>query len=125
MYPISYNDIYKIRGQEHEINQNDEELVRIRKKDLDNILSEGGFDEEKYVLKFIDRNKRILKVVEKNLGVEPKKRTVTFSDSDLDENLMNKKSDEFLYFYSLKLRSYYKERIARSFEKRYRNFIQL
>ena len=38
MYFISFNDIHRIRGQEHKINQNDEELIRIRKKDLDNFF---------------------------------------------------------------------------------------
>ena len=110
MYLISYNDVYRLKGREHKINQDDENLVGIRKKDLDKILSEGEFDKDKYELKFIDRNKRILKVVEKNLGREPKKRIVTFSNSDLDENLMNKKSNDLLYFYSLKLPSYYKDK---------------
>ena len=65
---------------------------------MDNLLSKGTFNEDKYTLKFIDRNKRILKVVEKNLGRESKKRVVSFSDSDLDEYLMNKKSYDLLYF---------------------------
>ena len=68
LYSISYNDIYRIKGREHKINQDDENLVGIRKEDLDKILSEREFDKDKYELKVIDRNKRILKVVEKKLG---------------------------------------------------------
>ena len=117
MYSISYNDVYRLRGREHKINQDDENLVGIRNEDLDNILSEGLFDKDKYELKVIDRNKRILKVVEKNLGREPKKRIVTFSNSDLDENLMNKKSNDLLYFYSLKLPSYYKDKSLKALQE--------
>ena len=110
MYSISYNDVYRLRVREHKINQDDENLVRIRKRDLDDILSEGLFDEDKYDLKFIDRKRGILKVVEKNLGREPKKRIVIFSNSDLDQNLMDEKNNDLLYFYSLKLPSYYKDK---------------
>ena len=117
MYSISYNDIYRLRGREHKINQDDENLVRIRKGDLDDILSEKLYDKDKYELKFIDRNKRILKMVEKNLGRESKKRTVPFSNSDLDENLMNKKSNDLLYFYSLKLPSYYKDKSLKELQE--------
>ena len=55
-------------------------------------------------------------MVEKNLGREPKKTVVTFSDSDLDEYLMNEKSSNLLYFYSLKLPSYYKDKSLKEFE---------
>ena len=51
------------------------------------------------------------------MGREPKKRIVTFSDSDLDENLMNKKSNDLLYFYSLKLPSYYKDKSLRELQE--------
>ena len=67
---IVHNDIHKIKGEEDKINENDEELIYIDKKDLDNLLSQGSFNEDKYALIFIDPNKRILKVVEKNLGRE-------------------------------------------------------
>ena len=48
--------------------------MRISKGDLDKILSEGLFDENKYDLKFIDKKRGILKVVKKNLGRESKKK---------------------------------------------------
>ena len=51
------------------------------------------------------------------MGREPKKRIVTFSDSDLDENLMNKKSNDLLYFYSLKLPSYYKDKSLKELQE--------
>ena len=63
---ISYNDIYRIQGREKKINQDDEELVRIKKELLDKYLSEGNFDKDKYDLKFIDKRRGILKMVEKN-----------------------------------------------------------
>ena len=74
MYSISYNDIFRIRGREHKINQNDKDFVGIRKKDLDKILSEKEYDEDKYELKAVDRNKRILKMVEKKLGKRTQKK---------------------------------------------------
>ena len=113
---ISYNDIYRIQGREKKINQDDEELVRIKKGLLDEYLSEGNFDKDKYDLKFIDKKRGILKIMEK-MGRESKKRTVTFSNSDLDENLMNKKSNDLLYFYSLKLPSYYKDKSLKELQE--------
>ena len=107
---ISYNDIYRIQGREKKINQDDEELVRIKKGLLDEYLSEGNFDKDKYDLKFIDKKKRNTENGGKKNGKRIQKRTVTFSNSDLDENLMNKKSNDLLYFYSLKLPSYYKDK---------------
>ena len=68
-------------------------------------------------MKLIDKKGGILKVVEKNLGRESKKRTVLFSNSELDENLMNKKSGDLLYFYSLKLPSYYKDKSLKELQE--------
>ena len=65
-YLISYNDIYRIRGLEKKINKENESLVRIYKRDLDDYLSQGDFDKDKYELKFIDKKRGILKMVEKN-----------------------------------------------------------
>ena len=113
---ISYNDIYRIQGREKKINQDDEELVRIKKGLLDKHLSEELFDKDKYDLKIIDKKRGILKMVEK-MGRESKKRTVTFSNSDLDENLMNKKSSDLLYFYSLKFPSYYKDKSLKELQE--------
>ena len=107
---ISYNDIYRIQRREKKINQENEGLVRIKKELLDKYLSEETFDKDKYDLIIIDKKRGILKVVEKNLGRESKKRTIKFSGSDWDENLMNKKSNDLLYFYSLKLPSYYEDK---------------
>ena len=84
---------------------------------VSNILSEGLFHNDKYELKIIDRKRGILKVVEKNLGRETKKRTVIFSNSDLDENLMNKKSIDLLYFYGLKLPSYYRDKSLKELQE--------
>ena len=70
---ISYNDIYRIQGREKKINRDDEELVRIKKGLLDEYLSEGNFDKDKYDLKFIDKKRGILKMVEKKWEENPKK----------------------------------------------------
>ena len=70
---ISYNDIYRIQGREKKINQDDEELVRIKKGLLDEYLSEGNFDKDKYDLKFLDKKRGILKMVGKKWEENPKK----------------------------------------------------
>ena len=84
---------------------------------MDKYLSEGNFDKDKYDLKFIDKRNGILKMVEKKMGRESKRRTVTFSNSDLDENLMNKKSNDLFHFYSLKLPSYYKDKSLKELQE--------
>ena len=111
-YLISLNDIRRIEGKERRIKEKDEELINIKKSYLDDLLSRGNFNKDKYTLIFFDRNKSILKAVEKNLGKEPKKRIVTFTDSDLDENLMNKKSKIYCIFIVLR----------RSFKRKYKDF---
>ena len=58
-------------GREKKINKDDEELVRIKKGLLDEYLSEGNFDKEKYDLKFIDKKRGILKMVEKKWEENP------------------------------------------------------
>ena len=37
MYLISYNVVYRLKGREHKINQDDKNLAGIRKKDLGDI----------------------------------------------------------------------------------------
>ena len=45
-------------------------------------------NEDKYVLKLVDPEKKIYKVVKKNFDEEAKKGVVTFDDSDLDRGLL-------------------------------------
>ena len=53
-YLISLNDIHRIEEKQCRIKEMDEDLVYIRKKDLDKKLSEGNFNEDKYTLRFVD-----------------------------------------------------------------------
>ena len=89
---ISFNDIAIINGDVPDYEKNDgEQLTTVRKKTLDAMLSQGNFNEVKYEINFIDHNRRILKVVEKDKKdstEETKKGIVTFDDSDLDKGLL-------------------------------------
>ena len=95
-YLISSNDTLKMQGREDWMDESGEKLIKIGKSDLDNILSKGKFNEDNYSLRFIDREGRILKVVEKNYGKESKKGVVTFTDTDLDKGLLYKHADKIL-----------------------------
>ena len=84
------------------------------------MLSQGNFDEVKYEINFIDPNKKILKVVEKDVSEESKKRVVTFGDSDLDEGLLNAEADKILKNLNLPLPSNIKNEkyeVIKSFQK--------
>ena len=54
-YLISSNDTLKSQGRKDWMDESGEKLIKIDKADLDNILSKGKFDEDKYSLRFIDR----------------------------------------------------------------------
>ena len=79
--------------------------MNISKEELDDILSKGKFNNDKYSLKFIDPERRILKVVKKDYGKKPEKGVVTFGDSDLDKGLLSKKSVDVLKELKLPLSS--------------------
>ena len=83
-------------GEEGDFTQREEDLMNISKEELDDILSKGKFNNDKYSLKFIDPERSILKVVKKDYGKKPEKGVVTFGDSDLDKGLLNKKSVDVL-----------------------------
>ena len=104
-YLISSNDTLKMQGKEDWMDESGEKLIKIDKADLDNILSKGKFNEDKYSLVFIDREGRILKVVEKDYGKEAKKGVGTFGDTDLDKGLLYGGADEILKNLKLSLPS--------------------
>ena len=95
---ISFNDMAIINGDVPDYENNDgQQLTTVRKKTLDAMLSQGKFDEVKYEIKYIDPNKKILKVMEiekKDDSEESKKRVVTFSDSDLDKGSLYAEADK-------------------------------
>ena len=96
-YFISINDMLKMEGRENEIEESGEGLIPVSKSELDFIFSKGKFNQDKYSLRFIDPERTILKIVEKDdSSKEPKKGVVTFGDSDLDKGLLNKKSVDVL-----------------------------
>ena len=95
-YLISVNDTLKMQGKEDWMQESGEKLIKLGKSDLDNILSKGKFNEDKYSLRFIDREGRILKVVEKDYGKESKKGVVTFADTDLDKGLLYGRADKIV-----------------------------
>ena len=106
VYSISINDMkLLLGGEESDFTQEDENLMNIRKEDLDLILSQNKLNNDKYELKLIDPEKGILKVVKKNYSEEAKKGVVTFDDSDLDKGLLSRKSVDILKKLKLQLPS--------------------
>ena len=82
-----------------------------KKKDLDRFLTENKFHEQnKYEIKIVDPNKRLLKVV-----VKPT--ILTYDKNEMDKNLMNKESTDLLHFYSLKLPSEYKDKSLKELQE--------
>ena len=66
-YKLTINDFNIINGIEpNYLDPEGEKLINITKKSLDSILSQGSFNQNKYLLKNIDPNKRLLKVMELN-----------------------------------------------------------
>ena len=65
-YKLTINDFNIINGIEPNYSDPEgEKLINITKKSLDSILSQGSFNQNKYLLKNIDPNKRLLKVMKK------------------------------------------------------------
>ena len=103
---ISINDMkLLLGGEESDFTQEGENLNKISKEELDGILEQKKLNEDKYVLKNIDPEKGILKVVEKDYSEEPQKGVVTFVDSDLNKGLLNEKSVNVLKNLKLQLPS--------------------
>ena len=73
-YLISINDMLKMEGRENEIEESGEGLIPVSKSELDFIFLKGKFNQDKYSLRFIDPERTILKIVEKDdYSKEPKK----------------------------------------------------
>ena len=92
----------------HDKYPNDDKLVNINKKSLENFVKTYDFyNQNKYEIKIVDPNERILKVVNK----QP---ILKYDKNQMDENLMNKETTDLLHFYNLELPSEYKDK---SFEE--------
>ena len=68
------------------------------------------YNQNKYEIKIVDPNERILKVVEKPI-------IITYDKNEIDKNLLNKESIDLLNFNSLKLPSEYKDKSLRELNK--------
>ena len=89
VFKIPYQDLRFITGLEK---YNKEGWKEIKRKDLEKLWEENGFeDQDVYLIKIVDQNLRTLKVVErkKEEEKEPIKKIISFSDSDLDSGLNN------------------------------------
>ena len=118
---ISNKDLNKIEG--YDLYPDNDELVRIEKNDLDKIIMESDFsNQKKYEINIINEDAGLLKVMNKPI-------IVTYDKNEIDKNFMNKESTDLLSFFSLKLPSEYKDKkfegITRSFEKKSRRIVQV
>ena len=98
-YRITIND-YKLfnGGDESDFTENGEELMYLPKELFDELLSNNKLNQDKYTFKTntINPGNPLIEVVEKEQGEKKEKGGVTFDDTDLDEGLLNKRSDEVL-----------------------------
>ena len=110
-YKLTINDFNIINGIEPNYSDPEgEKLIDITKKSLDSILSQGSFNQNKYILKNIDPNKRLLKVIKKPIFL-------SYDKEEIDKNLVNKDSIDTLNFLGLKLPSEYKEKSLSDLDK--------
>ena len=110
-YFLSINDLKIINGDDPDYQDPyGEKIVPIRRKTLDGILSNGNFNQNKYVLNIVDENENLLKV-------EKKPTILTYNKNEIDKNLMNKESIDLLNFLSLKPPSEYKDKSLRELNK--------
>ena len=83
----------------------------IRKNILDGLILQSNFyDQNKYEIKIVDPNTRLLKVVNK-IPI------LTYDKNEIDKNLMNKKFTDLLYFYDLELPSEYKDKSLKELQE--------
>ena len=110
-YFISHNDLRIVAGDVPDYQDPDgERITSIRKRTLDGILENGDFNQNKYVLKIVDPNERLLKV-------EEKPTILTYDKNEIDKNLMNKETIDLLNFYSLELPSKCKDKSLRKLNR--------
>ena len=111
-HKISFKDLNKIIG--HDKYANEDKLVNNDKKSLEDFIKTYDFyNQNKYEIKIVDPNERILKVVNK----QP---ILTYDKNQMDKNLMNKEAIDLLHFYNLKLPSEYKDKSFKEVQEIYK-----
>ena len=99
---------------DNDIYPDDDRLVYMNKMDFEKILIESDYsNREKYEIK-INTNTREVKVINKPV-------TLTYKESDMNKYLMNKESADLLYYYGLKLPSYYKDKSLKELQEALKN----
>ena len=87
------------------------EVIPIEKKELDEIIFKSDFDNQnKYEIKIVDPNTRLLKVIDK----QP---ILTYDTDEIDKNLMTKETTDLLNFYDLELPSEYKDKSLKELQE--------
>ena len=87
---------------------NDEKVIAIKKKLLDKIIFESNFNDlKKYEIRIVHPNKKVM----------DKPIIITYDKNEIDKNLLNKESNDLLFFYSLKLPSEYKDKSLKELQK--------
>ena len=98
-YWITIND-YKLfnGGDKSDFTEDGEELKYLPKDLFDDLLSKNKLNQDKYTFKTntINPGNPLIEVEEKEQGEKKEKGVVTFDDTDLDEDLLNKRSVEVL-----------------------------
>ena len=83
LYRISYNDIYRLRGQEFRIKESEKNIYKIKESHLKELLSNENFDKEKYEV-VIDPNTKLVKVIKKTST------TISYEKDEMNKYLNNK-----------------------------------
>ena len=115
-YRISFNNIYRLRGQESRIKENEEQIYKIKESYLEELLTDKRFNKEKYEI-VINPNTNLVNVIEKK---KTKITTVKYEKDEMDKYLNNKESIDLLNFYGLKLPSEYKGESLEELEKAFK-----
>ena len=96
IHGISFEDLNKIIGYDKFTEEGE---INIKRKDLEEFIEKYNFlKQNKYEIKIVDPDRRLLKVVEKPIFF-------TYDKDEINKNLMNKESIDLLNFLSLKLPS--------------------
>ena len=99
VYKISNKDLNKILGKD--IYPDDDQSVYMTKKDIEKVFMKSP-NKDKYKIK-LEGNTKEAKVINKPI-------TLTYKESDMNKNLMNKESIDLLKSLNLQLPAYYKDK---------------
>ena len=104
LYKISNRDLNKMNDEYPD----DDRLVYMTKKDIEKVFIKSP-NINKYKIKF-DGNTEEVTVINKPI-------TLSYGESDMDKNLMNKGSIDLLQSYGLELPSYYKDKSLKKLQE--------